>query len=147
MVARFATLILQRSDPRNRAFLATDKYECRKARVYPLECSNNLGEIPQHMGTAEIPCFEEFFFFFWGGNTLGRVPAGLPHSLGYACTLYTPSSPPLTCKALGSQGRFRRNVQKLSFNLHFCRNLKSYQLSKQGKRPTKYRLSGMIRTP
>ena len=38
-----------------------------------------------------IPCFEEFF---WGGNTLGLVPASLPHTLGYACTFYAPTSPP-----------------------------------------------------
>ena len=39
----------------------------------------------------QIPCFEEFF---WGGNTLGLVPASLPHALGYACTFYTPTSLP-----------------------------------------------------
>ena len=39
----------------------------------------------------QIPCFEEFF---WGGNTLGLVPASLPHTLGYACTFYAPTSPP-----------------------------------------------------
>ena len=38
----------------------------------------------------QIPCFEEFF---WGGNTLGLVPARLPHALGYACTFYAPTSP------------------------------------------------------
>ena len=35
----------------------------------------------------QIPCFEEFF---WGRNTLGLVPASLPHALGYACTFYAP---------------------------------------------------------
>ena len=39
----------------------------------------------------QIPCFEEFF---WGGNTLGLVPASLPHTLGHACTFYAPTSPP-----------------------------------------------------
>ena len=39
----------------------------------------------------QIPCFEEFL---WGGNTLGLVPASLPHALGYACTFYAPTSPP-----------------------------------------------------
>ena len=39
----------------------------------------------------QIPCFEEFF---WGGNTLGLIPASLPHALGYACTFYAPTSPP-----------------------------------------------------
>ena len=38
----------------------------------------------------QFPCFEEFF---WGENTLGLVPSSLPHSLGYACTLYTPTFP------------------------------------------------------
>ena len=40
----------------------------------------------------QIPCFEEFF---WGGNTLGLVPASLRHTLGYACTFYAPTSPSL----------------------------------------------------
>ena len=39
----------------------------------------------------QIPCFEEFF---WVGNTLGLVPASIPHTLGYACTFYAPTSPP-----------------------------------------------------
>ena len=47
----------------------------------------------------QIPCFEEFF---WGGNTLGFVPASLPHTLGFACTFYAPTSPPL---------KFRRPTQ------------------------------------
>ena len=38
----------------------------------------------------QIPCFEEFF---WGENTLGLVPASVPHTLGYTCTLYTRTSP------------------------------------------------------
>ena len=44
----------------------------------------------------QIPCFEEFF---WGGNTLGLVPASLPRTLGYACTFYAPTSPPPTLRA------------------------------------------------
>ena len=39
----------------------------------------------------QIPCFEEFC---WRENTLGLVPACLPHTLGYACTFYAPTSPP-----------------------------------------------------
>ena len=39
----------------------------------------------------QISCFDEFF---WGGNTLGLVPASLPHALGYACAFYGPTSPP-----------------------------------------------------
>ena len=38
----------------------------------------------------QFPCFEEFF---QGGNTLGLVPASHPHTLGYACTFYAPTSP------------------------------------------------------
>ena len=30
---------------------------------------------------------------FWRGNALGLVPASLAHTLGYACTFYTPTSP------------------------------------------------------
>ena len=39
----------------------------------------------------QISCFEEFLD---GGNVLGLVPASLPHTLGYACTFYAPTSPP-----------------------------------------------------
>ena len=35
----------------------------------------------------QIPCFEEFF---WGGNTLGRIPASLPHTLGYGLYFLCP---------------------------------------------------------
>ena len=44
----------------------------------------------------QIPYFEGFF---WEGNPLGFVPASLPHTLGYACTLYTPTSPLLTYRS------------------------------------------------
>ena len=40
----------------------------------------------------QISCFEEFSV---GENVLGLVPASLPHTLGYACTFYAPTSPPL----------------------------------------------------
>ena len=39
----------------------------------------------------QIPRFEEFF---WGENTLGRIPVSLPRTLGYACTFYASTSPP-----------------------------------------------------
>ena len=51
--------------------------------------ANNLGEIPQNW-ELQIPFLKEFF---WGENTLGLVPSSHPHSLGYACTLYAPTSP------------------------------------------------------
>ena len=64
----------------------------------------------------QIPCFEEFF---WGGNTLGLVPASLPHTLGYACTFYAPTSPPPNlarsakeCSLRGAFGVFRGEVLK-----------------------------------
>ena len=60
-----------------------ERYGC-----IPQSAANNLGEIPQRMG-APNP-FEEFF---WGGNTLGLVPSSLPHIVGYASTLYAPTSP------------------------------------------------------
>ena len=56
----------------------------------PRSAANNLGEIPKNW-ELQISCFEEF----WGGeNVLGLVPASLPHTLGYACTFYAPTSPP-----------------------------------------------------
>ena len=39
----------------------------------------------------QISCFEEFL---GGENVWGLAPASLPHTLGYACTLYAPTSPP-----------------------------------------------------
>ena len=56
----------------------------------PQSAANSLGEIPQNW-ELQIPCFEQFF---WGANTFGLVPASLPHTLGYACTFYAPTSPP-----------------------------------------------------
>ena len=44
----------------------------------------------------EIPYLKEFL---WGGNTLGLVPASLPHTLGYACTCTPPL--PLSQEHLG----------------------------------------------
>ena len=50
----------------------------------------------------QISCFEEFL---GGENVLGLVPASLPHTLGYACTFYAPTSPQipgfLCCKFQG----------------------------------------------
>ena len=68
--------------------LVTGKYGCtsvsRRVRRITWESSLKNWEL-------QIPCFEEFF---WGGNTLGLVPASLPHALGYVCTFYAPASPP-----------------------------------------------------
>ena len=55
----------------------------------------------------QIPCFEEFF---WRGNTLGLVPASLPHALGYACTFYAPTSPPPTPALVGNCSATRCSV-------------------------------------
>ena len=54
----------------------------------------------------QILCFEEFF---WGGNTLGLVPASLPHTLGYACTFYAPTSPPPTTAVSQKNPRAHKN--------------------------------------
>ena len=70
-------------------FLAMGKYGCRKVQVYPAECGEQLGEIPQKMGA---PILKSFFFFSGEGNTLRSVPSSRPHSLGYACAFYAPTS-------------------------------------------------------
>ena len=59
----------------------------------------------------EIPYFKEFL---WEGNTLGLFPASLPHTLGYAYTLYAPTSPlpmdaPFGISLRGRSERGRRN--------------------------------------
>ena len=61
----------------------------------------------------EIPCFEEFF---GGGNTLALVPASLPHTLGYACTFYAPTSPP---PVAGRGVRSGKNKEKSQNNQDF----------------------------
>ena len=48
----------------------------------------------------QIPCFKDFFCV---GNTLGLVPSCRPHSLGYACTFYAPTSPPPNPRYLSSK--------------------------------------------
>ena len=51
-------------------------------------------KILQNNSFRELFCknfgFEEFF---WEKKSLGLVPASVPHTLGYTCTLYTPTSP------------------------------------------------------
>ena len=69
--------------------LATGKYGCRKVRVYPTECGQQLGRSPSKLGSSKSLVFEEFFL---GEGTLGLFPASLPHTLGYTCT-FTPPLP------------------------------------------------------
>ena len=61
----------------------------------------------------QIPCFEEFF---WGGNTLGLVPASLPHTLGYACTFYAPTSPPPRKIRSKIRGKIRDELSFCNFS-------------------------------
>ena len=56
----------------------------------PRSAANTLGEIPQKKGNSKPLVLKGFS---WGGNTLGLVPSSLCHIVGYACTLYTPTSP------------------------------------------------------
>ena len=72
--------------------LVTGKYGCTEVRVYPAECGEQLGTDPSKIGSSKSLVLKSFFF--WGGNTLGLIPASLPHTLGYACTFYAPTSPP-----------------------------------------------------
>ena len=60
----------------------------------------------------QIPSFEEFF---WGGNTLGLVPASLPHALGYACTFYAPTSPPPKERSMQLNRTLRAEFTRLIF--------------------------------
>ena len=71
--------------------LVTGNYRCTEVRVYPAECGEQLGTDPSKIGSSKSLVFKEFS---WGENTLGLVPATLPHTLGYACTFYAPASPP-----------------------------------------------------
>ena len=66
--------------------LATGKYGCRKVRVYPAECGEQLGRDPSKNGSSKSLVLKSSS----GEGTLGFVPSSHPHSLGYACTLYAP---------------------------------------------------------
>ena len=66
------------------------KYGCRKVRVYPTECGQQVGRDSLKNGSSKSLVLKTLFI---GGNTLGLVPSNLPHTLGYACTLYAPTSP------------------------------------------------------
>ena len=55
----------------------------------------------------QISCFEKLL---GGENVLGLIPASLPHTLGYACTFYAPTSP---------SPRVRPNPVFGHFLLHF----------------------------
>ena len=68
-----------------RGSTGVERYGC-----IPRSAANNLGEIPQKNGSSKSPCFKEFFR---GGTAEGLIPSRHPHSLGYACTLYAPTSP------------------------------------------------------
>ena len=62
-----------------------------------------------------ISCFEELL---GGENVLGLVPASLPDTLGYACTFYAPTSPPLS-EAFYTDAVRRVNLLTLTFALYF----------------------------
>ena len=79
--------------------------------MYPTECGEQLGRDPSKNGNSKSLVLKGFF---WEENTLGLVPSCRPHSLGYACTLYAPTSPPLTF------GFHRIFLQESAF---FCRKL------------------------
>ena len=103
------------------------KYGCRKVRVYPAECSEQLGRDPSKNGRLQIPIFEEFF---WGGNTLGLVPSSHSHSLGYACTLYAPTSPLKNRACLRDRTKVReRESPKRRFSAENRRFLQTHPFS------------------
>ena len=66
------------------------KYGCRKVRVYPTECGEQFGRDPSKHGSSKSFVLERLP---GRRNTLGLIPSSHPHSLGYACTLYAPTSP------------------------------------------------------
>ena len=54
------------------------------------ECGQQLGRDPLNNGSSKFLVLRSFL----GGKTLGLVSACPLHTLGYACTLYIPASPP-----------------------------------------------------
>ena len=81
----------------------------QRYRCIPQCAANKLGKIPQKW-ELQIPSFEDFF---GEKNSLGLVPASVPHTLGYTCTLYSPTSPLPTLGCIftlllcGNRSRFR----------------------------------------
>ena len=87
------------------------KYGCRKVRVYPTKFGRQLGRDPSKKWELQLPCFEGFF---WAEIL---VPASFHNTLGYACTLYTPTFPLLivwqrTCRTF--RGAFWRDLPQNS---------------------------------
>ena len=70
--------------------LVTGKYGCTEVRVYPAECGQQLGTDPSKNRSSKSLVLKGVF---WRGNALGLVPSCRPRFLGYACTLYAPTSP------------------------------------------------------
>ena len=66
--------------------LATGKYGCIEVRVYPAECGEQLGRDPSKIGSSESLVLRSLC----GERTHWD---SLPHTLGYACTSYAPTSP------------------------------------------------------
>ena len=69
--------------------LATGKYGCTEVRVYPAECGEQIGRDPSKIGSSKSLVLKSFS---WERDTLGLVPASLPHTLGHAL-LFTPPLP------------------------------------------------------
>ena len=62
-----------------------------RPHLYPAECGLQLGfERSLKKWEVQIPCFQQLHL---GSNTLVLVNTGLPHALGYACTLYASHYP------------------------------------------------------
>ena len=93
-----------------------------------------------------ISCFEEFL---GGENVLGLVPASLPHTLGYACIFYAPTSPPPIffagkCRNLGrdSISCCRESGEELSSSAASC-----WKTPSSKEYPTATAFSSSLRAP
>ena len=74
------------------------------------------GRDPSKFGSSKSLVLKRVFFF-WGGNTLGRIPASLPHTLGFACTFYAPTSPPPNEGVWVGANRYLEQVDVLCLSL------------------------------
>ena len=71
-------------------FLGQGKYGCRKVRVYPTECGQQVGRGPSKNGNSKSLVLKTLFI---GGNTLGLVPSSSPSHFGIRLYFVRPQLP------------------------------------------------------
>ena len=124
--------------------LATRQYACREVRMYPTECGQQLGRDPSRNWSFKSLVLKSFL----GREHFGTRPCWSPSPFGIV--LFTPPLPLPQLQRIRNFGaNVRVDVGKMFGNFvssFIFLESDKHQPSKQGKRPTKYQVSGIIRT-